>query len=182
MAYIGDLDILARRKVALFCSVQCPGGLIIGAHDLAQALRRSEIAVVSGFQSPVEQECLTILLRGPVPLILCPARSIGRMTIRPEWRAPIESGRLLLLSIFAEHHRRPTAQLAMERNRLVAAFADIVFVVHAAPSSKTVEFCREVRAVAKAMYTLDDPANTELISFGAKAVMPMEAPLMFASL
>src|SRR5271157_6138562 len=62
VAYIGNVEILARRKVALFCSVECPGSLIIGAHDLAQALRRSEIAVVSGFQSPVEQECLTILL------------------------------------------------------------------------------------------------------------------------
>ena len=109
--------------MALLCSVQCPGSLIIWAHDLAQALRRSEIAVVSGFQPPVEQECFTILLRGPASLILCPARSIGRMTIRPEWKAPIERGRLLLLSILADHQQRPTAQLAMERNRPVAALA-----------------------------------------------------------
>jgi predicted Rossmann fold nucleotide-binding protein DprA/Smf involved in DNA uptake len=149
---------------------------------LAQALRRSEIAVVSGFQSPVEQECFTILLRGPAPLILCPARSIDRITIRPEWRVPVESGRLLLLSIFAEHHRRPTAQLAMERNRLVAALADVVFVAHAAPSSKTAEFCREGWVGAKAMYTLDNPANTELIALGARPVAPTEAPLVFASL
>jgi predicted Rossmann fold nucleotide-binding protein DprA/Smf involved in DNA uptake len=166
--------------VALFCSVECPGSLIIGAHDLAQALRRSEIAVVSGFQSPVEQECFTILLRGPAPVILCPARRIDRITIRPEWRAPIESGRLLLFSIFAEHQRRPTAQLAMERNRLVAALADVVFVAHAAPSSKTAEFCREAWVSGKAMYTLDNPANAELISLGARPVTPVEAPLMFA--
>jgi predicted Rossmann fold nucleotide-binding protein DprA/Smf involved in DNA uptake len=166
--------------VALFCSVQCPGSLIIGAHDLAQALRRSEIAVVSGFQSPVEQECFTILLRGPAPLILCPARSIDRITIRPEWRAPIKSGRLLLLSIFAECQRRPTAQLAMERNRLAAALADIVFVAHAAPSSRTAQFCREGSVGAKALWTLDDPANTELISLGARPVTPPEAPLIFA--
>ena len=93
--------------MALFCSVECPGSLIIGAHDLTQALRRSGIAVVSGFQSPVEQESFTILLRGSAPVILCPARSIDRISIRPEWRGPIESGRLLRLSIFAERQRRP---------------------------------------------------------------------------
>jgi hypothetical protein len=105
-----------------------------------------------------------------------------RITIRPEWRAPVESGRLLLLSIFAEHQRRPTAQLAMERNRLVAAVADVVFVAHAAPSSKTAEFCREAWVSGKAMYTLDNPANAELILLGARPVTPAEAPLMFAGL
>lgn len=94
LAFIGRLEILARKKVALFCSVQCPGSLIIKAYDLAQVLRHSDLTVVSGFQAPVERECFTILLRGPAPVILCPARGIDRITIRPEWREAIESGRL----------------------------------------------------------------------------------------
>lgn len=70
----------------------------------------------------------------------------------------------------------------MKRNRLVAALADVVFVAHAAPSSNSAEFCREGWVRAKAMYTLDNPANAELISLGARPVASTEAPLMFASL
>lgn len=172
ISFIGRHEILASKKLALFCSVQCPGSLIIKAHDLAQALRHSDLAVVSGFQSPVEQECFTILLRGPAPVILCPARSIGRITIRPEWREAIESGRLLVLSSFPEHQRRPTVQLAAERNRVVATLADAVFVAHAAPSSKTVALCQENCVGGKAVFTFDDPANAELLALGARAATP----------
>ena len=120
----------------------------------------------------MEQECFTVLLRGPAPVVLCPARSIDRIRIRPEWRVPLESGRLLLLSTFPEDQRRPTARLAAERNRVVAALTDAVFVVHATPSGKTVALCRETRATGKSMYTLDGPANAELFALGAQAAPP----------
>jgi HEPN domain-containing protein len=43
------------------------------------------VTVVGGFHAPMERECLTILLRGAQPVILCPARNIG-MRIRPEYK------------------------------------------------------------------------------------------------
>ena len=64
----------------------------------------------------------------------------------------------------------------MERNRPVAALADIVFVAHAAPSSKTVQFCREGCIGVKAFYTFANPGNAELISLGARPVTPAAAP------
>ena len=38
---LGNLDILQRKKLALFCSVKCPGSLILQTYDLARALRVS---------------------------------------------------------------------------------------------------------------------------------------------
>ena len=48
---------------------------------------------------------LTILLRGEQPIVVCPARCLARMRVPREYRAPLEAGRLLLLSPFAEHQR-----------------------------------------------------------------------------
>ena len=69
----GNLDILQRQKLALFCSVKCPGNLILQTYDLARALRDAGIAVIGGFHSPMEKECLELLLRGRQPVVICPA-------------------------------------------------------------------------------------------------------------
>ena len=63
MQTIGDAAILNQPKVALFCSVKCPGKLILETYDLAKRFRNEGILVISGFHSPMEQECLRILLR-----------------------------------------------------------------------------------------------------------------------
>ena len=167
---LGDPGILSRRKLALFCSVRCPGKLILQTYDLAHKLRHAGVTVIGGFHSPMERECLAVLLRSPNPIIVCPARAIDGMRVPLERRKPLEDGRLLFLSPFAEKPRRATVEMAMIRNRFVAALADRVFVAHAEPSSKTEQFCREVTSWGKPLYTLDDEANANLVALGAKAV------------
>ena len=63
--FLGNLDILQTKPVALFCSVKCPGNLILQTYDLAQKWRDQGVTVISGFHSPMERECLSILLRSP---------------------------------------------------------------------------------------------------------------------
>ncbi len=48
----------------------------------------------------------------------------------------------------------------------------MMLVVHAAQSSKTLELVRQGILATKTLYTLDDPANAELLSLGAVAVRP----------
>ncbi len=165
---VGNVDILQRRKLALFCSVKCPGNLILQTYDLARALRDEGVTTIGGFHSPMEKECLTLLLRGMQPVIICLARSIERMRIPSEWKTPLEESRLLLLSPFAEKLRRITANLAQKRNEFVAALADAVFVAHAAPGSKTEHFCHDVLSWGKPLLTLESDENVHLLSFGAK--------------
>ena len=170
IAALGNPTILQSKILALFCSVRCPGHLILKAHDLAQKLKQADMTVIGGFHSPVERECLRILLRGLKPVILCPARSLSGMRMRTEYKKPIEEGRLLLLSPFKEKQRRNTAETAMERNRFAGALADIVFVAHASPNSKMEKFCREVLTWGGRLYTFESESNSNLIQFGAKPV------------
>jgi len=178
---LGNLDILRQKKLALFCSVKCPGNLILQTYDLARALRDEGVTIIGGFHSPMEKECLTLLLRGMQPIIICPARSIERMRTPSEWKAPLAEGRLLLLSPFAEKMRRATVDLARKRNELVAALADEVFVAHAAPGSKTEHFCHDVLSWGKPLMTLESDENAGLIARGARPVQPENVSRQWAT-
>jgi predicted Rossmann fold nucleotide-binding protein DprA/Smf involved in DNA uptake len=169
---LGDLAVLARPKLALLCSIRCPGRLILRTYDLAHRLREGPFAVVGGFHTPMEQECLRVLLRGPAPVILCPARSIVRLRVPVEHRGPLEEGRLLVLSPFGEGDRRSTVDTAAFRNRFVAALADRLFVAHAAPGGKTERLCADALALGMPVFTFEDEANRTLLTLGASCAEP----------
>jgi len=130
---IGDFALLSPPKTGLFCSVRCPGDKILVAYDTARKLRDDGVAVISGFHSPVEKECLRILLRGKQPIIICLARSLEKIRIPAEWRRALEGERLLLLSPFEKRPQRPTTESSHQRNELVAALSDEIFIIHAEP-------------------------------------------------
>ena len=169
---IGDAKILNANLLALFCSVRCPGDLILRTYDVARALRDAGVPVIGGFHSPMEKECLRLLLRGRQPVVVCPARGLENMRIPSEWRPPLAEGRLLLLSPFSSSQRRPTADLAALRNDFVAALAHRVFIAHAAPGGKTEAFARKVLDRGKPLLTLESPANGNLLALGARAITP----------
>lgn len=133
---IGNPEVLYNHKVGLFCSVRCPGTAIITAHDASRKLRDEGVTVVSGFHSPVEKECLRILLRGKQPIIICLARSLAKIRIPSDWRPALESGRLLILSPFEKRPHRLDSRSARRRNELVAALSDEVLIIHATPGGQ----------------------------------------------
>jgi predicted Rossmann fold nucleotide-binding protein DprA/Smf involved in DNA uptake len=169
LSAIGNLKILESRLLGFFCATRCPGNVIVHTYDLARALRDSGISVIGGFHSPMEKECLSILLRGDQPLVVCPARGIERMRLPVIWRAPLAEGRLLILSPFATQYRRPTAALAEQRNRLVAVLSATIFVAHAGAGSRITRLCSDMIAQNKPVFTFDLPDNAHLVQLGARA-------------
>ena len=163
---IGNLDILKTRLVGLFCSTKCPGSVIIHIYDLARTLRDAGISVISGFHAPMERECLDLLLRGTQPVVICPARNIERMRLPTAWRISIAEGHLLILSPFGVPHRRPTADLAEQRNLFVSALANTVVIAHANPGSKIDRLHAGMVASGKRVYTIDLPENAGLMNQG----------------
>jgi predicted Rossmann fold nucleotide-binding protein DprA/Smf involved in DNA uptake len=133
---IGSPGLLTERKVGLFCSVQCPEDIAFRAYDACRKLRDEGLMLISGFHSPLEKECLKILLQGSQPIIVCPARSLRKMRIPAEWRPALEGGRLLIVSRFEQTPRRADSGSARRRNELVAALSDEVLIVHAEPGGR----------------------------------------------
>lgn len=144
LSALGNPDLLSLPKTAFFCSTRCPGSVILAAYDQAALWRDSGRCIIGGFHSPVEQECLRILLRGASPIIVCPARGLPRR-IRPEWRTPLESGHLLILSGFASDQKRVTSDLALRRNALVAALSDGAVFAHIRPGGQSESLVQHLR-------------------------------------
>lgn len=141
------------QLLALICSAKAPASVLLAVHDRAQQWRQGSQVIISGFHSPVEQEALTILLRGPAPVIYCPARGLLKH-LKPDWREALAAGRLTILSPFPDTVRRATKETAVYRNRFVAALADAVLVAHAHPGGRTEQLVQEITTWGKTLYTL----------------------------
>jgi len=134
--FMGRAELTAARKTALFCSVRAPGRAVLQAQETAHALRDRGLTVISGFHSPLEKECLRILLKGGQPVIYCLARGLENMRLPRNLRQALDAGRLLILSPFADRPRRLTAASARRRNDLVAALADDAVILYAEPGGE----------------------------------------------
>ncbi len=167
----GDCGILDKRLIGFFCSVRCPGDIILKTYDLARVLRETDVTIVGGFQSPMEKEFLDLLLRGAASVVVCPARGLGNMRIPKSWKKPLDEGRLLLLSFFDDNIRRPTAAIAAKRNAYVATLANHLLIAHAEKSGKIEKLCLEALTEGKSVFTLDSPDNAHLAELDITPVL-----------
>lgn len=165
---LGNLDLLCNETLALFCSAQCPGSLILKFYDALRALRNERQTIISGFHSPLEQEGLLTLMQGQSDIVICPARSIDTMRVPVAWHQVLSDKRLLVLSPFAAHEERITARLATRRNEFVAAIADRVLIVYAEPSGRTAKLARTILERRTPLLTLPVPENKHLLDIGAE--------------
>ena len=169
----GNPNILLKRVdtlIAILCSDKSPPSILLQLQDLSNSWRRDGPIVISGFHSQGEQEVLSVLFRGISLVIICQARGIGKMRIKPEWKKPLAEGRLLLLSPFEDNVKRPTVKTAYLRNQMVAAIADVVLVAHAQPGSKTEKLVSEILEWDKPIFTLPNKANKNLEDLGIKFI------------
>ncbi|NLX26397.1 MAG: DNA-binding protein [Lentisphaerae bacterium] len=135
VAAIGNAALLKRTKTGLLCSRKCPADKILEAYDrFKEWASDPNMTVISGFHSPVEKECLRLLLKGKANIIPCPAREIDHMHISKEWKPALDAGRMLILSPFTE--KRSDARTIDRRNHLVAALSETLYIPHAAFAGK----------------------------------------------
>ena len=158
---MGNIRLLEESLIALFCSRRCPGDLILKTYDLARALREASVPVIGGFQTPMEKECLRLLLRGSQPVVVCPARGIDNMRIPRDWRSALEDGRLLILSPFPATVRRPTATLAAQRNGLVGRSRPASLHRSRRPRQQDRIFRTKARCIRQATADVGQPSKRE---------------------
>lgn len=129
----GSLTPLSSPMTAFLCSKETPGATILKAFDQAVAWRDVGRCVVSGFHSPLEQQCLDVLLRGKQPIVMALARGLGVLRLPAAQRKALDDGRLTFISPFPSGEKRATVELARQRNRFVAALADEVVFAFVSP-------------------------------------------------
>jgi len=167
---MGDPGLIAAQALGFVCSIQCPGSVILKTFEAMRSLRDAGVTVVGGFHSPMERECLDILLRGSQPVVACPARCLASLRLGPAARRALTEGRLAVVSPFPIEVRRTTAAQAVLRNDIVAALADDLFVPHAAPAGKTWAAVRAALDRQQAVWTFPVADNAALLRAGARDI------------
>jgi predicted Rossmann fold nucleotide-binding protein DprA/Smf involved in DNA uptake len=146
ISIIGSPAQLSAPMTAFLCSKETPGATILKAFDQAAAWRDSGRCVISGFHSPLEHQCLDILLRGKQPVVMALARGLGALRLPLAQKKALDDGRLTIISPFPATVKRATADLAWQRNRLVAAFADEVVFAYISPGGSLSRLAEDVTA------------------------------------
>ena len=78
-----------------------------------------------------------------------PARGLDGMRIPEEFRAPLDAGRLALLSTFPATVRRSDRHTAAARNRLIAHLCDEMIVPYASPGGSVEALVGELAAAGR---------------------------------
>lgn len=169
MYSLGPVELLQRNPIALFCSVKCPGELIVKTYELCLRWRREGQAVISGFHAPMERECLAILLKGTQPVIVSPARGIWKR-IPPELKPALKRGNLLIVSPFPPEIRRITRETAETRNQFVGSLVQRILVAYAEPGGHLERLCWQWTEEDKHLFTFPSNYTRNLLNRGWQAV------------
>ena len=92
------------------------------------------------------------------------------MRIPNTWKGAIDNGRLLVLSPFKKKHKRVTASLSEQRNRIVALLSGDAFLPYAAPGSRSENICKDIIRAGKQIFTFGGKTNPSLLAMGAKTI------------
>jgi len=180
LSTIGHLGLLSRPSLGLLCSIRCPGSLILATYEFAKKAPQDGAVIICGFHSPMERTCLATLLARHIPVVYCPARRLNERGIPHAWDGAFAEQRLLVLSPFVASQRRVTRTLARQRNFLVAALADVLFVPYAMRGGSTEALVRMSLHLGKPVCTLHDGENGNLMSLGVRGVALKELLAMAA--
>jgi len=164
---IGNKEILSTSSVGLLCSNRPPGTLVLRTFDLFQRIKRTDHTVVGGFHSPMERQCLDLLLEGTARVIVVPARGLASFRLPAAWKARYEEGKLAIVSPFPRRVRGASRALAEQRNLCVAFLAARLFVPFASPGGLTERIALQTAAAGTPVLTFDVPENAALLRHGA---------------
>ena len=131
--YAGNQALLDRKLTAFLSSRTIATDKVMACYDWATSLNAETDCVVSGFQSPIEQDVLHFLLKNRIPVIVVLARAMYKQ-IPEELEEAYNDGRVLFISI--SNNTRVNKATASIRNRYVVDLAqEVLFGMLAEKSS-----------------------------------------------
>ena len=127
--YLGNKQLLNLHKIGFIASRHASTLDVIPTLDWAVEISKStDVAVVSGFQSPLETDVLKFLLRGVCPIIIVLARGMYRKL--PEaLQTPMDQQRLLIISNESDNTTRVSEITAHKRNEYVISISDEMKII-----------------------------------------------------
>ena len=127
--YLGNKQLLNLHKIGFIASRHASTLDVIPTLDWAVEISKSmDVAVVSGFQSPLEKDVLKFLLRGVCPIIIILARGMYRK-LPDALQTPMDQQRLLIISNESDNTTRVSEITAHKRNEYVISISDEMKII-----------------------------------------------------
>ena len=126
---LGNAALMERTKVAFLSSRRVAPAAVMQCYDWATGMRGgggtpSPPCVVGGFQSALERDVLKLLLpEGGPPIVMVLARGMWR-SVPTEYREAINTGRMLVVSLFSQGVVRVSKETAEKRNGWILDHCD----------------------------------------------------------
>ena len=128
--YLGNMELLKLRKIGFIASRRMATTDVIPTLDWAMEMsRQKDIAVVSGFQSPMEKDVLKFLLQGQCPIIIVLARGMYKQ-LPKDLQIPMNQNRLLIISNERQNIIRISEATAHKRNEYVQSISDEMKIIN----------------------------------------------------
>ncbi len=144
--YLGSCDLLKKSIIGFFSSRTTAPLSVIPTLDWAhEVARKSDVAVMSGFQSPMEREVLEILLGGKCGIIVALNRSIYRK-VPSRYADAFANDRLLFVSLIPGDVVMPSTAQAAQRNKYIAETATLLVFSSVTESSSLYPLIKEYSA------------------------------------
>ncbi len=141
MHSVGNAELLKLHKVAFLCSRRFPAEVALKSYRWADEQREKGTCVISGYHSTIEKDILCRLLQGTQPIIIAMAKGLKKLD--PEWNGAVASGRLLVISRYADSVSHPCESKCYQRNRMMIELADNIVIAHASAGGNLERLCAE---------------------------------------
>lgn len=128
-SYLGNKQLLNLHKIGFIALRHASTLDIIPTLDWAAEIsRQKDIAVVSGFQSPLEKDVLKFLLQGQCPIIIVLARGMYRK-LPEHLNVAMNQNRLLIISLEKPSVKRVSETTAHKRNEYIRDMAETLKII-----------------------------------------------------
>lgn len=165
---VGDTAILDRRLLGIISARQIDSDLALRSSQLLKQLASLEdVAFISGWHSPLEDEALRILSANSVRIVFCVSKALNRFVPSLQVKNEINDGRVLLLTHCSPKAKRISRDASLRRNQLVVGLVAALLVLSAPEGSASLKLARSALRQGKPVHTLEHRLNQELVAFGA---------------
>jgi len=122
---IGETSLIGKPLLGLIASRECPGNVLLATLERVPQWVKAGRVIVSGFQSPLEQQVLRSSLRrnGHAVKVLARCFSASGYRLAKEEQDAFTNGHLVIISAFGADTPRVTRVSAIKRNELVIALS-----------------------------------------------------------
>ena len=129
---VGDTAILDRRLLGIISARRIDTDLALRSSQLLKQLAFLEdVAFISGWHSPMEDEALRILSANSVRIVFCLSKALNRFIPSLQVKNEINDGRVLLLTHCSLKAKRISRDASLRRTHLVVGLAATVLVLSA---------------------------------------------------